>query len=211
MIDKIKRPLTDKEKRLLKTSISSAKRKFSAFRKRTAISSFTVFGVLWGLTMLASTDSWKIITTSWLCIGIGISLWIIISERQKVLKRTEAYEDALNRNEADVLHIQSDAMIEFEEVEDEGACYAYQVDDEKILFIVGQDFYSSVRFPNDNFEIIQMHDDAEHLVEMIIDKHGDKLQPLRTVAAEVKKKLRLPDHLEIVKGKLADIEQLLKA
>jgi hypothetical protein len=179
--------------------------------KRTEISGLIVIGALWGLTMLVAKESWVLVTAFWLCTGTGIGIWTILSEKKKVLKRVHAVESAVARNEAEVLHVQSGQMIEFDEIEDEGACYAYQVDDERILFIVGQDFYSSVRFPNDNFEIIKIHDAAEHLVEMIIDKHGDKLQPMRTVAAEVKKKLRLPDHLEIVKGKLADIEQILKA
>jgi hypothetical protein len=161
--------------------------------------------------MLVAKDSWKIVTIFWLCLGIGISLWNIITERHKVLKRIGAYEDAMNKDEADVLHIRSNAMIEFDEIEDEGACYAYQVDDESIIFIAGQDFYSSARFPNNNFEIIYIYDSARNPIEMLIEKHGDKLEPVRKVSSQVKKKLRLPNHLETIKGKLADIEQILTA
>ncbi len=211
MIDKMRRPLTDKEKRVLKASISSLKRQFNKLQKRTLISSFIVFGVLWGFTMLVAKESWKIITIFWLCLGIGISLWTIITERQKVHKRIGTYEDAMNRNEADVLHIRSNAMIEFDEIEDEGACYAYQVDDESIIFIAGQEFYSSARFPNNNFEIIHIYDSVGNPIEMLIEKHGNKLEPVRKVFPEVKKKLRLPNHLETIKGKLADIEQILRA
>lgn len=211
MIDKMTRPLTDKEKRLLKASMSSLKRQFNKLQKRTLVSSFIIFGMLWGLTMLGAIASWKIITIFWLCLGIGISLWNIITERQKVLKRIRAYDAAMNRNEADVLHIRSNAMIEFDEIEDEGACYAYQVDDESIIFIAGQDFYPSARFPNNDFEIVHIYDSARNLIEMLINKNGDKLEPVRNVSSEVKKKLRLPNHLETIKGKLADIEQILRA
>jgi len=61
------------------------------------------------------------------------------------------------------------------------------------------------------FEIVHIHDTAQNLVEMIINKYGDKLEPIRKVSSEVKKKLRLPGHLESIKGKLADIEQILRA
>ena len=211
MINKFKRPLTDKEKRVLRASSSSLKQYMNKLGKRIVISGFILTGVLWGLTMLVAKESWTTITAFWLCTGTGISIWSILSERQKLRKRVNAAESAMMRNEAEVLQIQSAEMIEFDEIEDEGACYAYQVDDESILFIEGQDFYASAKFPNNNFEIVHIYDAAQKLVEMIIDKHGDKLRPIRKIASEDKKKLKLPDHLEVVKGKLSNIEQILKA
>ncbi len=102
-------------------------------------------------------------------------------------------------------------MIEFEEIEDEGACYLFQVDDENVIIIEGQGFYASARSSNNDFEVIHIYDKARNLVEMLIEKHGDKLNPIRIVPAEIKKKLRLPQHLEMVKGRLADFEQIFKA
>jgi len=37
-------------------------------------------------------------------------------------------------------------MVEFEQEEDEGACYAFQLDSHHLVFLVGQDFYASVCF-----------------------------------------------------------------
>jgi len=47
----------------------------------------------------------------------------------------------------------------------------------------------------------------KNLIEMSLEKHGDKLEPVRKV---FKKEMRLPNHLETIKGKLADIEQILR-
>jgi len=154
MIDKTRRPSTDEEKRLLRASISFLKRQSNKLQKRTLVSCLIVFAVLWGLTMLVARDSWGIITIFWLCLGIGVSLWNISTERRKSLKRIGAYQDTMNRNEAEVLHIRSNAMIAFDEIEDEGACYAYQADGETIIFIAGQAFYSSARFPKNDFETL---------------------------------------------------------
>jgi len=102
-------------------------------------------------------------------------------------------------------------MVEIEEVEDEGPCYAFQVNDERIVFVEGQDFYPSARFPNTDFELVEIHDGAGKLVSMVIDKHGEKLTPLRRVSAEGQLQLYRPAHLATVPGRLVDIEDILAA
>ena len=101
MIEKKRRPLKDKELCLLKTSISSLKRKGNKLWKQSLISSLIVCGLLWIPTMLVAKASWVIIAIFWLCIGVGISLWNIIAERWKTRKRIAGYESAINRNEAE--------------------------------------------------------------------------------------------------------------
>ncbi len=99
-------------------------------------------------------------------------------------------------------------MVVFEEQEDEGARYAFQVGD-RIVFVAGQDFYPSAKFPNSDFSLVEITDSRGTLVEMIIDSAGKKLQPIRTIAAELQSKFRIPEHLQILQGKLEDIDRLL--
>lgn len=100
-------------------------------------------------------------------------------------------------------------MLEFEEIEDEGACYAFQISDEEILFIEGQEFYSSAKFPNTDFEIVRIFDSRGNLAEQLIHKLGIRLKALRQVPAPIKVSLRMPEHLERVRGRLQDLEQIL--
>lgn len=99
----------------------------------------------------------------------------------------------------------------FEEIEDEGACYAFQVEPEQVLFVVGQDFYESARFPNSDFSLVHIRAESGDLVEMPFLYRGSKLSPIRTVPARVKATLRIPEHLSVMEGSLADLEARLAA
>jgi hypothetical protein len=56
-------------------------------------------------------------------------------------------ESALRRNAADVYDVRAIAFAELEEIEDEGACYAFELEGERIVFITGQEFYEAPAFP----------------------------------------------------------------
>ena len=99
-------------------------------------------------------------------------------------------------------------MVALDEQEDEGACFAFQVAD-RIVFVSGQEFYPSASFPNSDFALVEISDSRGRIVEMAIETAGKKLQPIRTIAAESKSRLQIPDHLHIILGRLDDIERLL--
>jgi hypothetical protein len=162
------------------------------------------------LTFLTSraSSNWSIILLVWAGIAAFIAVWLLLEERSRISARTRSFEDALHRNQAHVIRIRSDQMVAFEEREDEGACYAFQVGD-RIVFVSGQDFYPSAKFPNSDFSLVEIIDSRGTMVEMIIDTAGKKLQPIRTIAAELKSKLSIPEHLQILPGKLEDIDRLL--
>ncbi len=102
-------------------------------------------------------------------------------------------------------------MVEFEEEEDEGACYAFQLDEGQMIFISGQDFYPSAKFPNSDFSIVNIYADDEQLVESLMEKHGHKLEAVRKISSRTKSGMNIPDNLEIVEGELIQIEEILAA
>jgi len=53
-------------------------------------------------------------------------------------------QSALKKNAAEVYDVKSRAFAEFEEVEDEGACYAFELFDARLVFITGQGLPSSM-------------------------------------------------------------------
>ncbi len=96
-------------------------------------------------------------------------------------------------------------------MEDEGACYAFQVEAEQVLFVVGQDFYESARFPNSDFSLVHIRTESGELVEMAFVYGGSKLSPIHTVPAARKSTLQIPQHLSVINARLSDIEARLAA
>ena len=100
-------------------------------------------------------------------------------------------------------------MVEFEEEEDEGTCYAFQLLDGRIFFLSGQEYYSSGRFPNSDFTLVDISSEDGTVIIGHIEKRGRKLVSIRTVPAKKKAALKIPDDLQVINGDLSRIEQLL--
>jgi hypothetical protein len=195
------RPLSQTERRLLAGALTHRQRRMKSFSKRQLIVALVIFGALWGWTMIATNTRWYVVAAIWVGIGGVISLWLYFSEKPKEEARMRPYEDALRRNEASVIRIRSDELVELEKEDDQGTCYAFQLTDDRIVFVSGQDFYPSVRFPNSDFSLVHIYGENGVLVERFIEKHGKKLEPARRISAQLKSKMMVPDHLQVLEGK----------
>lgn len=165
--------------------------------------------VMTAVTAMAGNVSWATAFTFWLAISLLIGAWIWFEEFIRRRKRLRRIESALRGGQVREVRVQAAAVTEFEEEEDEGACYAFDVGAGTVLFISGQEFYPSRTFPNTDFSLIEVHDAEGELVEFYVEKHGERLQVSRTISAESKRRLRVPDHLERVEAPLSDLERVL--
>jgi hypothetical protein len=84
-----------------------------------------------------------------------------------------------------------------------------QLDNEEIIFISGQDYYLSARFPNSDFCLIQVMDSEENILEEVISKQGRKLRPVRNIPAAIRSKLKIPAHMQRISGRIENLEILL--
>ncbi len=211
MLEKFHRPLTVAETRIVRGWAARHRREIDAFPKKTLCAAFVVFGALWLATILASSANRLVISGVWLLAGIAMWLWGYVGERRKLSRQIRTMESAIRRNEATVVQVQASAVVELEEYEDEGLCYAFQIGENLMVFICGQHYYdfSSRRFPNSDFSMIEILDESGETVHIRMAKRGLKLEPVRTIPAEVKAKLRQPGDLEVISGRLADLERLL--
>jgi hypothetical protein len=172
-----------------------------------------VFGLLWLLTILASDVSWQIVTAFWAVVGLAISVWVVADHKRELRKLrslAEMYESACRRSEADVVDVQSTDYISFEEYEDEGACYAFALRQGGVLFLHGQQYYPSARFPSLDFSIVSPLDEAGRPVDEFLEKRGPKAAPSRLGPAKVKLDLELPEDLSIIDARLDEIEERLR-
>jgi hypothetical protein len=211
-LDAVRRPLTETQRRVLRAKVRSLAT--TARRASTTYIPITlgVVSLLWLWTILASDAPRLFVTVFWLVVGAGIALWVRrdMGKHAGQLKgMAHGLESALRRNEADVYDIRASSHAVLEEIEDEGACYAFDLGDGRLVFIAGQEFYEGARFPSLDFSLIYPLDEHGQPVEMFIDKRGDKTAPARTIPSAVKKSLNVPDHLEVRAGRLDDLEALL--
>jgi hypothetical protein len=207
MLEEFVRPLSERDRRFLKGHLSRERSGLKAGPVQCLTCSVIVLGVAVLAVVLGNPPRSVLVLT--VAAYLLIILWVHWSVRRERLVKIRRLERALDRNEAHVVHIQSDEMVEFEEIEDEGASYAFQVSDDRIVFVCGQDFYASARFPNSDFSMVWIRDERGELLDFYIEKHGVKLKPIRTISAQRKRELRVLGRLETIQGKLSDLERLL--
>jgi hypothetical protein len=170
--------------------------------------SAAVCGVLMIATLLASTAPRPFVVVFWLVLAALFTIWVGMPGRRLMLSQIPALEDALRTNRARVIRVHSERVVEFEEEEDEGACYAFEHDAARVVFIVGQEFYEDDDFPNSDFSMIEILGSGTP-VDIWLEKTGRKLTPDRIVPARVKRTLELPEHLAVVDVPLDRVEELL--
>ena len=119
------------------------------------------------------------------------------------------FEKAVASSHAVVVQVQSKRVVVFEEKEDEGACYAFQLRNGRIRFVTGQDYYDSGSFPCSRFYLVHFVSGDGELLYCQLLVQEKKLNAIRTIPASVKLKLNIPDHLAIIHGDVDELEHLL--
>jgi len=208
-VEGVVRPVLETERRAMRRALWRRRRHLHHLKQRIFAYGAVLFGVLWGLTIVASRDSVVVVTIFWLVVGSALTLWSYFSAKTDLTRQVTRFEEPWVRNEVNEVRVQSMEMVEFEEEEDEGACYAFQLDSGRILLISGQGYYPSARFPNTDFSLARFYDNNGICIEELIHKRGHKLKPSRIVPAKVKSALFIPGHLEMIEGKISEVEGLM--
>lgn len=184
------RALNAKERRLLSSAVAWRKRRFNVLQRRVVFSGVALLVAFWGMMAIATAadkkgPAWYYEALISIAIALPISLWVYFDLKPKFLLDLQRYENALRRNQACVTRIQSNAVVEFEEEEDEGACYAFQLSEGRIVFLSGQEFYTSARFPNSDFSVVDIHEDDGTLVEVYREKRHQAQAAQEDFASEL--------------------------
>ena len=214
MFESARRPLKPAEKRFLqaktKNLLGRGRRTSKVYLP--IVAAITV--ILWLVTIFIPDAPWYVITVFWLVVGAVLALWVARDAKKDALElQSMAYglQSALKRNAADVYDVQAKSFVEFEEIEDEGASYAFELEDGRVLFISGQEFYPGAKFPSLDFSLVYFLDEAGQTVDMQIEKRGGRASPQRLIPAAIKERLEIPEHLETRPGGIAHLEDHLEA
>jgi hypothetical protein len=218
-VQEFERTLTDAEKRELEARIERLQSMVRLRLPKATVASVIVCGALAALTLLVSDASRGVILAFWLALAVLFSLWIGLPGRTGPRRQAALLEAALRHDRARVFRVQSTRVVEFEEIEDEGACFAFDIGDGlpaeasaktgRVLFVQGQEFYADDDFPNSDFSLATVLGPGNAIVDEIFTKSGEKLEPERRIARDVKNRLTIPDHLEVIDADLASVETFL--
>ncbi len=209
MITHLSRPLSNKEIQALKRRLADKKKHYRA--DLLGIAASMILG--WSIFFVLKFDS---IAKDILAIIILVLLLIAVLyiATYQITKRFRAHstqlKSALEFNTAQETRVTSTDVINFEEIEDEGACYAFQQEHNNILFVCGQNFYPTGSFPSDDFSLISICDADGDLVDLKIINHGVRLEPIRTVSAEAKPHMFFVDNFTLVDGVLKNLDTVLR-
>jgi hypothetical protein len=211
MMTQIERPLSDEEHAQLQTRLANARTESTMALVKTGGAGVAVCGVLAVLTLLASSAPRVVIVAFWAVLWLLFTLWIGLPWRRLMRGQARTLAEAVRTNRAREIRLQTTRVVEFEEEEDEGACYAFEHDGDAAVFIVGQEFYEDDDFPNTDFSMVEILGERGQAIDVLIIKRGRKLRPERVVPSAVKSRLELPEHLTIVPGPLDRIEASLSS
>ena len=204
-----RRPLTEAERSTLAARIATARRESSAALWKTSVSAVTICGLLAALTYSASDAPLWAIACFWTGVTVILTLWISLPWHRTLRQQVAWLEEAQRANSARVIRIQSPRVVEFQEEEDEGACYAFEHGPSASIFVVGQEFYADDDFPNSDFSLIDLLGTEGNAVDTLVEKTGRKLMPERVIAASVRHMMELPEHLTVINAPLDEIEHAL--
>jgi hypothetical protein len=166
-------------------------------------------GLLAVATLLASDAPRPIILLFWAALWLLFTVWIGLPWRKLMRAQIPVLEDGLRTNRARVIRLQSSRVVEFEEEEDEGACYAFEHDAGSSVAIVGQEFYEDEDFPNTDFSMIEILGPAGQAIDVLLKNDGRKLRPERMIAASVKRAVEMPQHLDVIPAPLDRLPEAL--
>lgn len=74
---------------------------------------------------------------------------------------------------------------------------------------MAQEFYPESGFPSLDFSLVYPLDEHGNTVDMRIEKRGHVTGPARKIAGRAKLEYEMPEHLQVLKGELYDLENLL--
>ena len=209
VLTQTERPLTDAERRHLESRLAAARRESELALVKAGGASAVVSGALAVATLLASDAPRLVIAGFWTIVWLAFTLWIGLPGRRLMHGQVALFEDALRTGRAREIRVETRRVVEFEEEEDEGACYAFEHEPGASLFIVGQEFYADEEFPNSDFSMVETLGGRGQAIDVTVVKRGSKLAPLRVVPAATKRRLEIPDHLAVVAASVDVIETAL--
>lgn len=152
-------------------------------------------------------DSWSSVLL-WMLFTMTLALLLSQSSLSKLRYHVESLDEARRASRVKIMRVQSSRVVEFEEKENEAACYAFEIDATTCLFIVGQEFHRD-DFPNTDFSIVNLLGMHGRPVDTTLEMSGRKLTPERVITPSVSRLVEIPEHVTTVEAAIDSVEHAL--
>jgi len=210
----VEKALGHSEKKLIKKEFKEIKNREDYLKKFLQQGCLGTLGVGMILYLLIPDYLYPILGTSVIiCI---ITIGVYYEEINKLQQRRSNLNFLEKKNHVLSLRIKSERFYQLCEEEDEGGEYLFELNNNKLLFFGGQEYYPNNKFPNSDFEIVIGKGQSGETVIFKIFTFGNKIKPLRKVKSDDKSRLYhlaniVPDNFSEINGNLQTIESELNA
>lgn len=198
MVDQTERRLLDDERRVLDRRRREAERAATAALRRFGLVSGSICAVLCVLTLLASDAPPAVVIGFWTLMAAMFTLWTGLPERRQARQRAGAYAAALAHDRARVTRIRSERVVAYEEVEDEGACWAFDAGGGRTIFVSGQMYGADAGFPTSDVTFVEVLLPNGAAVDELVTLDGRRLEPEHRVPPAVTLAGEVPEHLQTI-------------
>lgn len=130
---------------------------------------------------------------------------MIFLNRRKQNRAIERYRNILAADRAVVHVVQAQECIRFEETEDEGDLWMFQVSEDQLVVLQGQHYYESKRFPALSFELVEVAD-----LPVMIHTQSEKIVPRETISPTGRGRLPRVEGVLVMNGSLAEPSRALE-
>jgi len=205
------RPLLPSERRNLESQVGVLQEAHDRYMRVMPFVSLGITAILCVATLPAAKgESPLVVVGFWLAIGLGIFGWISWEENRKLRRGTGPLKEALRLDEVTVHHVGSAACVKLEGWEDLGPWYAFEVGEGSLLLMGGPEIPLYRRFPNTEFRVSLISDRKGGVLGAEVEILGKPLKPVRVIEGNWVKEFRPLEFMEILGGRLEDLESLLR-
>lgn len=139
---------------------------------------YTILVLICSIWAYFKIDSENLIVLIFTSIGFFVAgLWGFLEMYLKENKKLKNISWLKNENKVLSIVVKSNDFIEIPEHEDEGDYYLFQLPDNRILYVGGQEFYPNETFPSNNFEIVIAKDPKNKIILFQRNDLGEKISP----------------------------------
>lgn len=210
------RPLSVKENKLLNEDLKSIFKKRAYQLKFLTGWSLTalIVGTFFYFRLQSNQEHYLLFGV--VSIYILIGCWTFLGEYFRLLKKKKSINFALSKGVVNYIRVIPSTYIELTEYEDEGTHYLFQLDNNRILSLGGQDRYPSSKFPNTDFEIVLCLGMMNEMILLHTYNYGKKLKPTIKISGKEKWALMAsanypdPEKFTIISGRIENYKNILK-
>lgn len=157
MYEQIERPLNAAEIRMLRSRIDRAHRD-----RRLSVQIRQLLGLAPPIVIVATLFSWFVGRSPAIGVLSGVAFvaimapLVVLRNRRAQDRAISGHSNALAIDRAIVHSVQAHYCVRFEEREDEGDLWLFQVGADELLALQGQIYYETKRFPALKFEVVEI-------------------------------------------------------